>query len=325
VTGVFGQLADDSVFGQIELSLLHHYDPAETRNIHGEWSKGLASALAIPGAQALKVDPAQNRAILTFGNPATADRVVTYVPGVGSDAGIGDAARHAEALRQAAEHEGGGKVAAVLWQDYTPPPTIEKALSKKDAIGASQSLAQFQARYDGKQTTVVGHSYGSVVAGEAAREHGMRPGDLVLIGSPGTSARHADELGPPEHVWAGANPLDPIARVSTLLSPDFRGNPASREFGARRFSAATPGMTFPGWEHALAHSSYLEPGSEALPNIGAIVAGHYDQVTAPAAEMAAAGQASVELGGWHCAVDAERPTMSPEPITSQAGLDDDNR
>jgi hypothetical protein len=99
-------------------------------------------------------------------------------------------------------------------------------------------------------------------------------------------------------VWAASEAQDPIARLATLLSPDFHGNPSSPHFGARVFSAAAPGLLFPGLEHRAAHSSYLGPGSEALPNIGAIAAGHYDRVTVPAMQFTGSLAEQIELAAW---------------------------
>lgn len=273
---------------QLTTELAFHFNPAEPRDLHGQWTAGLTHALSLPGAKAMHVNGETNHAIIAFGDPATADKVITYVPGVHGDLALGDEADRAEALRKAADAQG-GKSAVVLWQDYSPPPDIERAMDSGRARQAAGKLAAFQAALQHAtqaRTTVVGHSYGSLVAGEAARQHGMRPHDLVLIGSPGTSARHAAQLGNPAHVWAAAENQDPVSRVSYLLRPDFGGNPAAPGFGARRFAAAVPGTLFPGWDHPLAHSSYLQRGSEALPNIGAIAAGHYDRVTVPTMQFA---------------------------------------
>ncbi|MEK8109345.1 alpha/beta hydrolase [Micromonospora sp. M12] len=44
---------------------------------------------------------------------------------------------------------------------------------------------------------MLGHSYGSLVVGVAAREHGLAADALVFVGSPGVGVSHAAELGVP--------------------------------------------------------------------------------------------------------------------------------
>lgn len=290
-----------------------HFNPAEPRNLHGEWaSSDIAQAMSLPGAHLM---PSRtDQALIAFGDPATADHVITYVPGMGSDKGVAGEAQRALSLKNAADVQGNGSTAAVLWMGYHPPENLHEAVRKNRAEGAKGDLAGFQRQLRAANPrghlTVLGHSYGSVVASEAAKTGTMPADDLVLVGSPGTTARHARELGPAGHVWAGANSMDPIARASELLSPDFSGSPARQEFGANVFRADVPGGVFPGWDHPAAHSSYFQPHSEAMPNMAAIAAGEYGRVLSPGMRqpvMAANDTQALDLtGGWH---DAWRHEM----------------
>jgi hypothetical protein len=253
----------------------------ERRNLRGEWTAAIDNALkAVPEAKLLSSDPSHGHLVAAIGNPATASHVLTYVPGVGEGGGLPGEMKRAKALRDKMDAEGKGSSAVLLWHDYRPPPSIHAALSKEDAIHSSARLAAFQhdlkSRNPRASHTVLGHSYGSLVAGEAARRHGMDPDDLIAIGSPGMGVRSASGLGiPVSHVWAGAESEDPVARAAYLLAPDFGGSPVKPAFGAHVFGAQDPGVAFPGRIHGGAHSSYWDAGSQALANVASIATGNY--------------------------------------------------
>lgn len=257
---------------------------AELRNQRGEWTNAdLNKALALPGAHLVSTNP--DYPAIAFGDPATADHVATLVPGMKSDHDLAGNARRALALKNAADAHGTGSTASVMWMGYSPPEDLHDAVRKNRAVAAAPALAEFQRQLTvsnpAAHHTVVGHSYGSVVASEAVR-HGMKPDDLVLVGSPGTTFRNANDMGlPPGHVWAGANSEDPIVRVSPFLTPDFGGSTVHPGYDANVFGAESPGLSFPGWRHAAAHNAYFDPSSQALGNMAAITAGQYGQVRSP--------------------------------------------
>ncbi|WP_051967272.1 alpha/beta hydrolase [Kitasatospora mediocidica] len=161
--------------------------------------------------------------------------------------------------------------------------------------------------------TAVGHSYGSLTVGLAGQgPGGTGADDVVLIGSPGVDARRAADLGvPADHVWVGAAENDPVSHLPAgeRVRADARGavtgaglggpfgaavggwlgdtlfarsdgdrlwfgpDPASADFGARRFDVADgpPGFA--------SHSNYLDrSGGNSLRNIGRIVAGRPQDV-----------------------------------------------
>jgi pimeloyl-ACP methyl ester carboxylesterase len=260
VTGITGQV--------LELAAWEH----EMRGPHGEW-------------------------VTAFGDPTTARHVAVIVPGVGTAQDAAGEVQKARNLHEAMEGRDPGQTAAILWRGYVAPTTVARAVRKEDAIQAAKPLADFVHQIQGENPsahyTVIGHSYGSVVAGEAAARHGMHPDDLVFAGSPGVSVRHASELGiPPEHVHAGLHSQDPIRDAADVLSVDFGGNPVHPRFGGQVFPAETPGVSFAG-QGGMAHRSYFEPVSEALGNIARIAA---QQPVAATVQFAGVTSQALELG-----------------------------
>ncbi len=241
----------------------------------------------------------QGRAVLSFGDPDSSDHVSVYVPGMGTriaDAAGKDADR-ALAVREAA----GPRAASVVWLGYDPPLAAQDALSDGRATagvaGYNRFLAGLRATHEGSppHITALGHSYGSLLVGRAAAQ-ATGADEVVLVGSPGTGARHASDLQvPPGHVWVGAAPDDPVARLPSrrrvaasllgsvpgvlptalhLTDPGretwFGRNPVAPGFGARRFPV-DDGPDTGGF--ASAHSHYLDPGSRSLAAIARIVTG----------------------------------------------------
>ena len=159
-----------------------------------------------PRAYLLGLDPAgEGRVVVALGDPDHADRVLTYVPGMtaGLDDAPGELGRAARVLDRCAALAPGERSAAVLWLDYDAPDSLNEAASAGQARDAGPALHRFQeglrATHEGPpaRQTVLGHSYGSLVVGMAAREHGLAADALVFVGSPGVGASHAAELGVP--------------------------------------------------------------------------------------------------------------------------------
>ncbi len=273
------------------------------------------------------------RAIVAVGNPDTAANTVTYVPGVGSKlTGASGDINRATTLWQAAEKlDPGQSASSIYWLGYNAPQLgVGQGLhnldvaSSGDAVTGGQSLARFESGLQAAHlpgmpahAVVLGHSYGTLVAGEAAAHDGMHPGDMIFVGSPGVGVSHAAQLGiTPAHVWAGANshdpvpdlpplPLNPLNPMSPLnplnvldplnlpvnalnpLNPanvlsgnasHFGTNPASPAFGGQVFNAdIDPSRSFSGLNFS-AHSSYWDPNSWSLINMAHIVDGQYSKV-----------------------------------------------
>ncbi|SCE78556.1 Alpha/beta hydrolase [Micromonospora viridifaciens] len=258
----------------------------------------LGRRLAAPGpprAYLLGLDPAgDGRTVVALGNPDRAGAVLTYVPGTGTDLADapGELGRAARVLGRCAALDPGAEAAAVLWLDYDAPDALPEATRSRQAEDAGPALHRFQeglrASHEGPpaRQTVLGHSYGSVVVGIAARDHGLSADALVFVGSPGVGVEHAGELRmPPGQVWVStapddvirlARPPEELARRAMLAGTPFGPaaaalhghelwfgrDPSDPGFGARRFPSGRYG-----------HSGYWEPGNPALDGMARIMLG----------------------------------------------------
>ncbi len=245
------------------------------------------------------------RAIVAVGNPDTAANTVTYVPGVGSKltGSSGDINRATTLWQEAEKLDPGKSASSIYWLGYNAPQLgLSQGLhnldmaSAGDAVTGGQALAHFESGLQAAHmpslpghTVVLGHSYGTLVAGEAAAHDGMHPGDMIFVGSPGVGVSHAAQLGiAPAHVWAGANSHDPVPQLPpsnplTALGNDNAGyfgtDPATSAFGGQVFNAdIDPSRSFSGIDFS-AHSSYWDQNSSSLFNMAHIVDGQYGSVT----------------------------------------------
>ncbi|MFI1935232.1 alpha/beta hydrolase [Streptomyces sp. NPDC020330] len=154
--------------------------------------------------------------------------------------------------------------------------------------------------------TAIGHSYGSRTVGAATQQGDGIPGvdDIILVGSPGLGVDHAEDLKVGrDHVFVGAAENDVVTHLpskeqgligaaGSALGPAgslvvdvvhpsegglwFGEDPASEEFGARRF-AVDPGPPVVGLGRVSvdAHSQYFDPELDAASadSIAMVVAG----------------------------------------------------
>ncbi|MET8624462.1 alpha/beta hydrolase [Kitasatospora sp. NPDC004669] len=264
----------------------------------------------------------QGRAILSFGNPDTATDISSYVPGItttpdslgrakpGATPGTNEAENALNVWREANKKaKSGGSVASVVWLGYDPPDVDMRATTPKQALNGAPDYARFVTGLRAANTsgqcphiTSVGHSYGSLLVGQAtkmAAHHGnyTLPDDVVIIGSPGVGVTHASDLGMPAgHVWAGAANNDPVTQIPSAAAAavpwPFGGvvgadphdlwygrDPSSDSFGAKRFTV--DGWSKSGsWVDFGMHTKYLAPetGGPSLGNVAAIVSGKPDDV-----------------------------------------------
>lgn len=253
------------------------------------------------GRQILLFDPTgDGRVVEVFGDLAAAEYVGVVVPGISNDIANfsdGEGGFRANALRliEASRRESTAPVATIAWLGYDPPDNVG-AVTRTAADGGAPALRSFLEGIDpaGERTvTVVAHSYGSVLAGTAARD-GIEADNLVVVGSPGTTLDHASEaeLRPGGRVWSALADSDPIGlgvspgELVPPWLPPFLGavwltgdllfggpedlwhgaNPAGEEFGATRIST----------DGSSGHSSYFE--EQSLLNLARIVQGRYDEV-----------------------------------------------
>jgi hypothetical protein len=144
------------------------------------------------------------------------------VPGTGNDPVedldglVDDAAAVADAATAAAP---AATVATIAWMGYRPPSNLAKASSPHyswpggralDAALDGLAAARASTPAGRPHTTVIGHSYGTLVIDRAADAPGsLAAEDVVLLGSPGMDNR-APELEV-ERVYEASAPADPIA------------------------------------------------------------------------------------------------------------------
>ncbi|WP_241485064.1 alpha/beta hydrolase [Nocardiopsis potens] len=149
----------------------------------------------------LTLDPDEGRAIVSTGNPDTADNVATLVPGTGIEwTAINGQLGRAQNLREAAARvDEEADHAVVSWIGYDSPnwgqaPFGGKAEDGKDDLQDFQYGLRVTHEGEPSNNTLIGHSYGSVVVGHAARnDSGVYVDNIILVGSPGIGGT-VDEL-----------------------------------------------------------------------------------------------------------------------------------
>lgn len=249
-----------------------------------------ADAQGIPGGvHVLSYDPlgpGQQDGLLAvaFGNPDTADHVALTVPGMTTEIGDNFPAQAADLRRQMDAVSPDTSNATIAWLGYDAPTLSTVAGPEQAQQGAELLVADVDgyraaaeaAGNTDQHLTAIGHSYGSTTVGYAGME-GLAADDVAFIGSPGVGASDADQLTAGSgHVWAGTTEHDPVVRVTDgdwFTADGSDTGPYDKEFGANLFGASDDSSVFG------AHTSYYDPGSESLRNLGNIATGNYGEVT----------------------------------------------
>lgn len=226
----------------------------------------------------------EGRFAVALGNPDLATHTGIVVPGTSHDVQhegglfgpVGDAQRLYGQMNIAdLSNPGENKNAVILWMGTDMPDQIPNATNptygdtghgagwlRDDVAGYQTAHAQATGGDDG-HTTVVAHSYGSYLTGEAVKS-GMRVDDFVSIGSAGINTGTSSQLGlDPGHVWAGATSNDIVPQL------EWHGqSPTKDTFGANVFATSDSNK----------HSEYYKENSQSLGNMGLIATGRYDDV-----------------------------------------------
>lgn len=213
-------------------------------------------------------DEAGERVAVGIGDTDTADAVALLVPGIGTTPvdDLGVLTAQVAGVLQAARRAGAREPAGIAWLGYRPPrgPAVlgrgraEAAGPVLDAALDGLAAARASGLHPPARTTVLGHSYGTVVLDEAADAPGrLAATAVVLLGSPGMEPTWAAGLEAAE-VHAAAAPGDPVS-----WSGWFGPSPWAERFGAEELPVG-PGT---------GHSDYLDAGRPTLPAVGAVVAG----------------------------------------------------
>ncbi|MEU7902577.1 alpha/beta hydrolase [Actinoplanes sp. NPDC049118] len=229
------------------------------------------------GRRFLAFDPrGDGIGVEVVGDLEAADRIAVLVPGVDTrlrdfDRGLGGVARRAPAVQARAVYDRlraaapGTRVAVVAWLGYDPPEgmSLDVARDLRARSGAVALTAFVRGLPARAQVTLIGHSYGALVAGLAARRL-PRVADVVALGAPGMGTDTAAGLGG-ARVWSALAPDDWIRRVPQLrLRHLGHGRrPSAPAFGARALPVA--GVS--------GHDGYLCPGTATLDAVAAIVLG----------------------------------------------------
>lgn len=245
------------------------------------YSANQARQSTFAGRQILAFDDrADGRVVEVFGDLDTAARVVVIVPGVDTtrgnfDSGLGGVQRRSPSWqarqlfeRVRAEHPT-ADIAVVAWLGYDPPEGLSRDVLREDrAAAGAESLNLF---VDGLLTraptpsiVVVGHSYGSTVAGLAVLHASRQVTDLVALGSPGMGVDTRSALPGNVRVWACTAPGDWVRRVPgmRLLGVGHGRHPSDPEFGAQPLPC----------DDVEGHDGYFVSGTTALQALADIAA-----------------------------------------------------
>ncbi|MEU0533428.1 alpha/beta hydrolase [Amycolatopsis tolypomycina] len=239
-----------------------------------------------PPAFLLGIDTANaGHAIIAIGNPDHAQNVATYVPGTfaGLD-GFATDIQRADLMNHTASILNPAPTSVITWAGYDAPQSIiPDAASTSFADHAEPGLRRFQdglgASHDPipVNSTVIGHSYGTTVVGQTARDLGLPADNLIMVASPGVGVQHATDLHldgvPPDqmnhHVYATKSGMDPIPILTNFDNPaldpvDPLGpDPTTGWFGAHPFDS----------NFATLHTEYWDPNSKSLQGMAKVIAG----------------------------------------------------
>ncbi|MBB4935036.1 hypothetical protein F4561_005930 [Lipingzhangella halophila] len=220
----------------------------------------------------LELDPDEERSIVSRGNPDTADNVSTLVPGTGIEwtAVNGQLGRADNMYDAAVTADRDADHASIAWIGYDTPA----AWQADGELWARQGQEELRGFQDGlrltheddspSRNTVVGHSYGSTVAGTAASDDaGLDADNLIFVGSPGTSVDSVDELSgfDDSNVFATRGNDDWISWVPGFV---HGRDPYDQQYGASRFAS----------DDGTEHPQYFNnPESEQMEYMGEIIAG----------------------------------------------------
>ena len=196
--------------------------------------------------------------VIARNDPDQARHVVVMVPGVGAGVDTLDTytRRSEDLFRKLASHHEDDTICVITWLDYVAPKSSAQARDAGHADAGAYRLAvrlidlAVTAEFHGRwgvpaRTTVVAHGYGGLVAGLAAREHGLKADALVLIGCPGIGVESVRELQFDGQVFATPSdtdgdgtpigvhgpPPDSPGFGTTVLRPgplSYRGDPVVR-------------------------------------------------------------------------------------------------
>ncbi|MFI8190713.1 alpha/beta hydrolase [Streptomyces sp. NPDC085946] len=197
------------------------------------------SKVSVPPMYLLGVgDEGNGRAIISFGDPDTSKNVSAYVPGL--DTKLDEEFADGTVNRAFYTAELGRKMdpstASIVWLGYDAPQMKPLELFSGSSVALTSNAEHGAPAYNSFMSgiaatnesadphiTAIGHSYGSLTVGTAAKQAGGIPGvdDIILVGSPGVGVDRASDLGVgKDHVWVGSAENDVVTK---LPSPKENG------------------------------------------------------------------------------------------------------
>jgi len=229
----------------------------------------------------------QGRAAIAIGDPDSADHTAVLVPGTGNSVADGWLIHNDEATNLYAETSAAAglnrAVSVLTWMGYDAPDAImdprvtQTALARRGGAALASDVNALNVTHRGTtHVTVIGHSYGATVVADAAAGYGMRSGDVVLVGSPGTDlAGTASDFHLPGtgRVYVGSAATDLVTNLAGVTTGPIGlgADPAADGFGSTRFKAEVAGWIPGSWTD---HEHYFDNGSESLYSIADITSGH---------------------------------------------------
>lgn len=228
--------------------------------------------LAGTTAQLLRFDPGRELVALSVGDLDTARAVGVLVPGMATTpadlpALVHDATSVGELAAAASP---GLAVATLVWLGYSTPnlATVASGLQARaggvaldrtlDGLAAARTAGAAAGGPPLPRTTVLAHSYGSVVAGYAARAEGPLAADAVaLLGSPGVPVPDAAGMEVDE-VYGAWTPFDPVSYLGR-----FGPGPSDPGFGDTPLPVSAVQL----------HTEYYSPWFPTVEALGEVVAG----------------------------------------------------
>ncbi|GAA1661484.1 hypothetical protein GCM10009830_03320 [Glycomyces endophyticus] len=231
------------------------------------------------------------QAVVAIGNPDTADNTAVHVPGTYSElSNYSTQLDRASVMYKDAERAAPGEETAVIaWLGYDAPDDLAQASDPQQAHDATGDLNSFMNGLDAahqgddSHTTLMGHSYGSTVAGDTIRNYEGVADDLITVASPGTTANSAEELNLAEdHIWSATAEGDAIELPQDL---GLLGHDSTSDgFGGNAVTADAIGAS--GSEIHGGYWKDLDENGDGVPdrpnsartNIANIITGQYDDV-----------------------------------------------
>ncbi|ADG99333.1 protein of unknown function DUF1023 [Segniliparus rotundus DSM 44985] len=186
------------------------------------------------GERYLLMHDGKGHASVATGNPDTAKNTTVYVPGTQAHLNdFGGGMGRCEDMQDSAVFAGSPreKTSVINWYGYDAPDWVAEnnPSSSEAAQAAAPALDSFldglRATHEGdpSHTTVVAHSYGTDVVGQAAT-HGntLNADEVIYAGSPGSDVAHVTDMSltgvsreqVAAHIFAAADISDPVPRTA---------------------------------------------------------------------------------------------------------------